>query len=191
MPKVSAEYTRARRAEIVTAARAVFARQGFAGTSMNDLVEATGMSMGALYRYFPSKEDLVVAVADGRDGTVDGEFDAQEPAAELVSRLLTYVSDGPEGATHARLVAQIWADAGLKPALARMVRTRHAALRDHLAARIAARPATGGPTKTDPADLAEFLLAAMIGYASLVATDHEFDRERFRDVADVIMSALS
>jgi 3-oxoacyl-[acyl-carrier protein] reductase len=33
-------------------------RQGFAGTSMSDLMHATGLQKGGLYRHFPSKEAL-------------------------------------------------------------------------------------------------------------------------------------
>lgn len=35
-------------------------------------------------------------------------------------------------AAHARLTAQIWGEAAVRPELAETVRTRHAALRDHL-----------------------------------------------------------
>ena len=41
---------------------------------MSDLVAASGMSIGNIYRYFASKDELVAAVAEGRDGTVNGTF---------------------------------------------------------------------------------------------------------------------
>ena len=46
------------RQEIVRRAAPLFNRQGFAGTSMSDLMKATGLQKGGLYRYFPSKEAL-------------------------------------------------------------------------------------------------------------------------------------
>ncbi|MDQ7810811.1 helix-turn-helix domain-containing protein [Amycolatopsis sp. A133] len=49
----------ARRRQIVDAARARFATHGFARTSMTDLVEASGLSVGAIYRYFESKDQAV------------------------------------------------------------------------------------------------------------------------------------
>jgi AcrR family transcriptional regulator len=186
MPKVSPEYTRARRAKIVDVARELFARKGFSGTSMDDLAEATGLSIGALYRYFPSKERLVLAVVEDRDGSTAGGFDADEPATELLNRLIGYVrADTPASVTHAKLVTQIWADASVRPALAEVARARHSALRDHFATRIA-----DGTDATTATDVAEFLLAAIVGYAALVATEHVFDADGFRHVADTVLRTL-
>lgn len=55
------------RKRILVAAMACFAREGFHGTSMQKICAEAGMSPGALYRYFPSKEELIAAiVADER-----------------------------------------------------------------------------------------------------------------------------
>ena len=43
-----------------------FARQGYHATSMDDVVRESGLSVGAIYTYFPSKEDLFLALADAR-----------------------------------------------------------------------------------------------------------------------------
>lgn len=52
---------------ILAAAMTCFAREGFHGTSMQKICAEAGMSPGALYRYFPSKEALIAAiVADER-----------------------------------------------------------------------------------------------------------------------------
>lgn len=63
MPKVSDEYRRARRDEIVAGALRAFHRKGFAATSMADILEETGVSAGALYGHFKSKEELIKEVA--------------------------------------------------------------------------------------------------------------------------------
>jgi AcrR family transcriptional regulator len=169
MPKVSPEYLAARRGQIIETARGLFSRKGLSDTSMSDLVAASGMSTGAIYRYFASKDELVAAVAEGRDGTVGGDFPAAETPSDTMARLLTYVS-APAGIEHARLTAQIWGNAAVQPALAEIARTRHASLRDYLAARIRDTRQPGAPADgQSPADLAEVLLAALIGYASLVA----------------------
>lgn len=52
----------ARRAQILRAAAAVFARQGYQGARMDDIVKESGLSKGALYWYFRSKEELAVEV---------------------------------------------------------------------------------------------------------------------------------
>src|SRR3954454_471441 len=52
----------AKHQELVDIAAHVFARQGFHGTSIDDLVEATGLTRGGLYHYIARKEDLLIAV---------------------------------------------------------------------------------------------------------------------------------
>src|SRR4051794_25937658 len=64
MPKVSQEYLDARRTEVLNAARRCFVRSGFHGTTMQDVVTEAGLSTGAVYRYFASKQDMIVAIAE-------------------------------------------------------------------------------------------------------------------------------
>jgi AcrR family transcriptional regulator len=51
-----------RREQILKAATAVFARKGFDGASMDDIVKASGLSKGGLYWHFDSKDDLIAAI---------------------------------------------------------------------------------------------------------------------------------
>ncbi|WP_182421983.1 TetR/AcrR family transcriptional regulator [Aureimonas sp. ME7] len=53
-----------RRAQILSAARVCFARWGFHGASMNQICAEAQMSPGALYRYFPSKDAIIGAIAE-------------------------------------------------------------------------------------------------------------------------------
>jgi AcrR family transcriptional regulator len=66
MPKISPAHEQQRREQILAAATACFARQGYHATSMDDVVRESGLSVGAIYSYFPSKEDLYLALADAR-----------------------------------------------------------------------------------------------------------------------------
>jgi len=47
------------RAEILRAARITFARHGFDGASIRDIAQEAGLSLSALYYYFPSKQDAL------------------------------------------------------------------------------------------------------------------------------------
>jgi AcrR family transcriptional regulator len=49
-----------RQAEIVDAAVRVFSAKGFSGTTMADVADASGMSLGALYYHFANKEELFI-----------------------------------------------------------------------------------------------------------------------------------
>src|SRR6478672_11668762 len=66
MPKISPAHEQQRRAQILAAATACFARQGYHATSMDDVVRESGLSVGAIYSYFPSKEDLYLALSETR-----------------------------------------------------------------------------------------------------------------------------
>src|ERR1700756_893787 len=48
-----------RRAEILTAAAALFAQRGFHGVSIDDIGSAAGMSGPGIYRHFPGKEAVL------------------------------------------------------------------------------------------------------------------------------------
>jgi AcrR family transcriptional regulator len=54
----------ARREQILDVAVQVFARNGFHGTSMNDVAEAAGVTKPVLYQHFDSKQDLYLALLD-------------------------------------------------------------------------------------------------------------------------------
>jgi AcrR family transcriptional regulator len=58
------ELTNERRAQILQAAAAVFARSGVDGARMDDIVAESGLSKGTLYWYFDSKQEIVVALVD-------------------------------------------------------------------------------------------------------------------------------
>lgn len=61
---VRAEKREAQLARILEASRNCFVRSGFRGASMHDICREADMSPGALYRYFPSKEAIIEAIAE-------------------------------------------------------------------------------------------------------------------------------
>jgi AcrR family transcriptional regulator len=62
MPKVSSRYLEERKSEIIDAAEACFLRRGFHQTTMQDICKESGLSPGAIYRYFNSKDGIIAAV---------------------------------------------------------------------------------------------------------------------------------
>ena len=54
------------RAQLIDAAATVFARRGFAGASLDEVAEEAGLTKGAVYSNFDSKEELFQAVIDDR-----------------------------------------------------------------------------------------------------------------------------
>ena len=52
------------RKKIVAAAAPIFNQNGYEGSSMNDLMEATGLKKGGIYRHFSTKEELAAEAFD-------------------------------------------------------------------------------------------------------------------------------
>ncbi|MDN2702583.1 TetR/AcrR family transcriptional regulator [Janthinobacterium sp. SUN100] len=69
------------RARLLVAARHAFAEQGYANTSMDDFTAAAGLTRGALYHHFGSKEKLLLAVIDQLEGEVGERLQAMADAA--------------------------------------------------------------------------------------------------------------
>ena len=63
MPKISEERRAERREQILEGARRCFAENGYEGATVAKLEDETGLSRGAIFNYFPSKEDLFIELA--------------------------------------------------------------------------------------------------------------------------------
>lgn len=61
MPRRTAEHWKAQEQRFLDAARRCFTRLGVDSASMEELRREAGVSAGAMYRYFPSKDELVHA----------------------------------------------------------------------------------------------------------------------------------
>ncbi len=92
-PKVSEEYKDTVRGDILRAAERVFAKSGYNAASMDDIVRESGLSKGAIYGYFDSKEGLFLALQ-----ALQGEVSLEEmaggvPASASVVDKLTRVGE--------------------------------------------------------------------------------------------------
>ena len=64
------------REHIIRQAAALFNQQGFAGASMSDIMQATGLQKGGIYRHFASKEALALEAFDYAVRQMAGRFTA-------------------------------------------------------------------------------------------------------------------
>ena len=121
MPKVSEEHAAARREQILSAAQRCFARKGFHNTSMNDVFAEAGLSAGAVYSYFKSKDEIIVAMSDRAVRMIVPFFDevlAEEPTPPLEDVMRRFAVEleklvaGPGS-----IAPQVWAEATHNPAL--------------------------------------------------------------------------
>jgi TetR/AcrR family transcriptional regulator, transcriptional repressor of aconitase len=116
VPRVNDDYLESRRRQIMEAAIACFARQGFHSTTMQDIVAETGLSAGAIYRYFPAKEDIVAAIAaehHSREAAVvaDARAGADVGAVLPARARLARTARRAEEQRWRRVTVQLWEEA--------------------------------------------------------------------------------
>lgn len=81
------------RTRLLDAALMVIRTKGYAGTSVDDLCHAAGVTKGAFFHHFKSKEDMAVAAAAHFGTMAEGLFSqaAYRGLADPLERLLAYV----------------------------------------------------------------------------------------------------
>jgi AcrR family transcriptional regulator len=87
MPKLKPDTQRARREHILDAAELCFARAGFHRTTMQDICKEAGISPGALYVYFSSKEELIAGIAERDRRKLAGELAELSKSPDLLAAL--------------------------------------------------------------------------------------------------------
>ncbi|WP_290054686.1 TetR/AcrR family transcriptional regulator [Amycolatopsis solani] len=164
MPRVTQAHLDARRRQILDAARARFATHGFAHTSMTDLVEASGLSVGAIYRYFKGKDEIVTAICEEATQALPAEL-----TAASVREFAEHIRAIAREEDHARLVAQIYAEAAVSPPLAALVQRQLDELRAAVAALLPGRE------PAEAARIAEAFVALCHGYTQQLAVRGDLD----------------
>ena len=185
MPRVSQEHLDARRRQILDAARACFAREGFHATSMSDVLREAELSAGAVYRYFPSKEAIILAIAEeALAGLAEifeagSEQDDPPPPDELMGQAFQMLDDlGERG--FSRLAIQIWSEALRSPAIAEALREAYAGVRASMRGLVRAYQAQGRIDEAaDVDDVARVLVAIVPGFVLQHAIIGDVDAAQF------------
>jgi AcrR family transcriptional regulator len=93
------ELINVRRGELVNAAVKLFVKKGFHKTTVREIAKEFGMSMGALYDYIRTKEDILFLVCDhihqsvrGKlESSLSGEKDARENLKNAIRDYFTII----------------------------------------------------------------------------------------------------
>lgn len=95
MPKLNQEAMRQRREHIVDAAMRQFAKQGFGGTSVDAICGEAGISKGAFYTHFESKDAVMLELLARRGAVYDaiGASTLPELEAMFFDLMLRDLSD--------------------------------------------------------------------------------------------------
>ncbi|TKA06403.1 TetR/AcrR family transcriptional regulator [Actinacidiphila oryziradicis] len=181
MAKLSDQRIHDRRNAIIEGAKAVFAAQGFTETSMADIVRAAGVATGTVYRYFDSKEAVVMAVSESAMGSRYDSEDAPPALPDAIEALIGASTDRRRG----RLSNQVWGQAAASSALQAMIADRHAAVSRWLARSIDRHhldePGHVAPTEPSPQALhrAEVIICAISGLQQRIAEGVNMDVTAF------------
>ena len=132
MPRVSAAHAQEVRDRIVRAATRVFSEHGFHRATMQDIVRESGLSVGAIYTYFKSKSDLILAgcdlITDQELGELRRRLSAITDFRERVAAAVGFFFDNLDVEREDRgtpyLVIQAWAEADTDPAIREMLLRR-------------------------------------------------------------------
>lgn len=182
------------RQRIVALAAPIFNQKGYEGSSMHDVMAATGLEKGGLYRHFHSKEQLAAEAfryslgrADKtRTDGLDHIHGALPKLAWIVRRFADSPSPVPGGCP--LLNTAVDSDDG-NPLLRKLVRKAFADWRRRLAAIVAAGIATGEIRRdVRPAQLADTIIAALEG--ALVLSRIENSRAPLKRVQSSLILLL-
>ena len=188
MPRISPEKLEERRQQIRAAAARCFARKGIQATTMREIFAEAGLSAGAVYNYYRTKDDLI---ADGITASTAESAEAITAAAEVLSfdevigqflaDLKAAASDG-----RARATPMIHAEVAVRPDLLKMFQEGRSRIRDALRDQLARTRPDLSPQET--ATLAGFVLAFYQGLVSEAALGSLPDLEAMHGIIRLVLS---
>ena len=108
------------REKIISAAAACFAEKGYSGCSVQDIADRAGMSKGALYVYYKSKEELFKAMFVMEHNSAKERMESATAAPPFLNGIIQFMSQCINNATFPmdhRLWAEVLAVAARDPAI--------------------------------------------------------------------------
>lgn len=173
MPKVTEEHRAARREQIVAATLRCVEREGFHKTTMAAVIRESGLSAGAVYLYFKSKQDLIRAIAElavsGVAGVVSDLAAAEDPVSPDVAMTratgrMVELSD-ELGVEMPRIAMQAWAEAARDDDVMTILRGQAEQIRGAWESYAVRAVATGRlPATADPVRVSRVLMGLLPGF---------------------------
>lgn len=187
-----------RRQQIVSAARTCFSRNGFHSTTTIDIVRAAGVAQGTFYLYFPTKDDLIVALADDRrdgEALINSMAEAEGGPVEglkLMLELHTRSLGDPALRDERRVAVQGWAEALRNEVVHRQLTENSKAVIGEIA-HLIELGRQNGQFKSDvnPEGVARMLVALFRGFTLQAVWDETYDPSIVEHtVSDMLRGAL-
>ena len=128
MPRTSAAHATEMRQRILDGAYRAMLAGGYRGTTMPAIAAEANVSVGLLYRYFDSKEELYLAMCEGVTQAQLDELAAHlgtiADPSERVAAAVRFFVDSLEAEGWGAIVTTGWAEADVRPALRDVLRRR-------------------------------------------------------------------
>jgi AcrR family transcriptional regulator len=165
-----AQERQARRRRIQEAARTVFSERGYAGASIELIARAAQLSVGAIYLYFRSKEDLYVSLVEDTLTVFDVEMGQVREQVEVSKRLrdtwqilVTWAERDAEGPRILRLLAQPAVRPQLSDEVVVAVQAGIGRIQDHIGACVADGIHAGIYRQVNAREIADLAWSALLG----------------------------
>ena len=172
------------RLKLLNAFRASFLERGYAATTVKHVLDQTGLSKGALYHHFTSKEEIIEALFEHESrSTIDRVMNRVDPAASPLSRLRSACLDWTREVRApdiSKIIFEI-GPAALGARKAKEIEDRNSL--DRIEALLAEAIAAGELTAADPKLIAAFLNA-------LVAEAGLYDLRTGRDSVPTLAASI-
>ena len=173
LPKITEKQRDARREQILTAAWKCFHSRGIHATSMEQIIREAGLSAGAVYLYFKSKEELILSAIAAQMTAVRDEVlpllgkDQPETPAEFIQQVTESIARFTSRMDFDlnAVILMCWSEAQTNPKVNSLVRGYQKDYRKSLS-KLAERWQKKGhiEAKTDPDDVAKALLSFLLGF---------------------------
>ncbi len=197
MPKVDQAHLDARRTQILEAASQCFSRDGLHGTTIQNIIRQSGLSAGAIYSYFASKDEIIEAINAERHARERESITAACRGADLrntLEQLSQYFFGSLRQADERerrRVGIQLWAEALRNQRILAIVREGVDEPRKLLAGLIENAQRRGNLRPDLSADaVARVLIALYHGFILQQAWDEQAELEAFLAVVDAALGPL-
>jgi AcrR family transcriptional regulator len=163
-----------RRAQILEAALDCFGRKGLHAAKMDDIVESSGLSKGAIYWHFKSKDEIFLALFDRFEEELLAEWDAA-PQTDAVQTLRRTGEIALTRLLAMRPLLEAWTEFLRHPKSRRRMAQIYRRTRARLAGAIRDGIASGQIGECDPDHVAGALTGLVEGLLLQAFADPDYD----------------
>lgn len=198
MPKINEELRQQRREQILAAAWACFHREGIQATTMEEIIKESGMSAGAMYRYFKGKDDIIFAALRssltdlGRIlGPIVDDQASASPSALVGLMVEAIAKYSKRGSFHlSSLAVHGWSEAQRNEKVRIMIRDFYLEFRRRVVQLVAKWQAAGRVDKSASAEeIAMTIQSLVLGFVVQSAIMRDADpRKHARGLAGLLLS---